>query len=479
MDLIVTAFRNEFSVLLLLQMNTTSDRRKCVIDLLTFLEMCSAAFTNTLGLPAFNIVSASWTYGINIENAILRFRNANPAFAHGAVDMTIDELVHFLLLPESYGRYSEWVRKVKHMIVNGKISGTMNAAAIVDALEGAIQCLVHTCSSNNNPNVYKKQLREFEKLQKSKSNNKSSKITKDSKLSEIAVELADRFGIKTGIDDLSTMANLFMGSSASKTKTSKVSTVSSVSNLITSVKRKLARAAAGRNVNEDEQIISSIAIVKDLATAKPFLDVENRFVIVLDDMTLRLGSAPSVKVDATDALIKLSVVLQTIATKLHTDKYVKEAVVKVLDAFIKVFDAKVQKEQKEKNAIVIARLDAYASSAASAASAPLIKMGLAKATTRSLFGGYTGYATPPPPPPPGGATTPYPYPPGQPDPYGPYPRNQGPYENQQQHVYMHEDPYMKTVAGLSVGAQCCSCCAMWSLADSIGNIGNVGNVGGE
>jgi hypothetical protein len=59
---------------------------------------------------------------------------------------------------------------------------------------------------------------------------------------------------------------------------------------------------------------------------------------------------------------------------------------------------------------------------------------------------------------------PYPYPPPAPYPNGPYPQQQ---QQQMQHVQVHEDPYMKTVAGLSVGAQCCQCCATYAIADAI------------
>ena len=456
------------------------ERRKCVVDFLSFLETIASSFANSLGLPAFGILSASWSYGINIENAVIRFRNANPAFAYGLANMTIEEFVHFLLVPDAYPKYAAWSDRLLSMIETSALSPTMTAATMSAALAGASKCLSSYASkaARESAASLSKQL----KSPPSSSSQKNS-IDRNTKLVDALAGLSAAFGVKPGVDYFSKLSNKFLEKIDAKQQRGKATTTAApeskdaLSAFISSIRKKLSRAVASKNINGQAQIVASVAVVSDDDVAKPFIESLNRFVVVLDSMTLRKGSHPDVKVDASEALLKLSTLLEHVVKKASADKAAKKALVATVSAFADVFrksklvagTSKEQREQLAANDRVLKMLDAYTAPLSSAQATSLKKMGVFGATTQSLF--FRGGVAPPPPPP----AAPYPYPPGQAAPYGPYPGGPsspyygppGPTGRPAQDVYVHEDPYMKTVAGLSVGAQCCSCCAMWELADAV------------
>jgi hypothetical protein len=331
------------------------ERRKCVVDFLSFLETLASSFANSLGLPAFGILSASWSYGINIENAVIRFRNANPAFAYGLANMTIEEFVHFLLVPDAYPKYAAWSDRLLSMIETSALSPTMTAATMSAALAGASKCLSSYASkaARESAASLSKQL----KSSPSSSSQKNS-IDRNTKLVDALAGLSAAFGVKPGVDYFSKLSNKFLEKIDAKQQRGKATTTAApeskdaLSAFISSIRKKLSRAVASKNINGQAQIVASVAVVSDDDVAKPFIESLNRFVVVLDSMTLRKGSHPDVKVDASEALLKLSTLLEHVVKKASADKAAKKALVATVSAFADVFRksklvAGTSKEQRE------------------------------------------------------------------------------------------------------------------------------------
>ena len=434
-------------------MDDIDERRKCVVDFLSFLELSGTAVTNSLGLPAFNAISASWTYGLKIDNLVFKFRNAEPrSFVESLASMTVEEFIHFAIAPESFNTYVQWSKRIRNMVVQGKVSGTVTSESFMAAMSGARKCLVQT---SKNKEKLARTLVEFEAPNSKVKILLNRDITKASTLKDVLNTLVKLFGIKDGVDYFSKVIDPEPIQSLKKSKPKPTPVdVASLNTFISGIRKKIAKAVAKKNINEHAQLVASVAVTTDKVSAMPFLEA-SRFVVVLDDMTLHSSSAKVL--DASEVLSKLAVLLNIVVKKLASDKRARQAVLDTIDSVIDALqgskslgNAKEQKEQIISNTKVLQRLEASA----------FPKMGLVKSKSLFFRGGID--TNPPPPPPP----APYPYPPGQPAPNGPYPSE----TTTRQEVYVHEDPYMKTVAGLSVGAQCCSCCAMWELADSIGDI---------
>ena len=356
----------------------------------------------------------------------------------------------------------EWLQRIKVMVADSKITGTISASTIVAARKGAETCLTATAK---NPKAAAKGAAEFRAKCKplasaTKKAAAAASTKPDALMVDVASELVDRLGVKHGVDVFSTAYNRFIVESKKQKAKNVATDVSSLSLFVASLRKKLNRAVATKNINEQAQLVASIAIVPDDIAAKPFIDALSRFVIVLDSMTLRKGSAPEVVLDAAELLVDASVLLKLVFERLDANANgSKDFVLALLSALIKIFQG--PGPTKEGQARTLKRLDQLAFSTDSHNALVLRRM---------MGGNNDPFATPapapasaqqqPPPPYPPAAPAPYPYPPGPPAPYGPYPTQQ---------VIVHEraDPYMKTVMGLSAGAQCCQCCATWGLVDAI------------
>ena len=409
-----------------------ANRKRCIIDFLSFLEMVSKAAANSLDLPAFNVISASWSYGMKLDNLVFKFRNAEPkAFFNGVSSMTLDEFVNFSIAPESFKVYRGWLSKIREIIISARISGTVSADTIVAAMAGAKKCIIET---SENSKALETEIDKFTARNSVKSKTNITKIDKNMTLTTIARCLSDVMGIKDGVDYF---ASILDPDSVQKNK----KVPKDVASLNTLIKKERSK--------KDTIFRGSVGIVEDMESARQHTD-SNKYVIALDTMILIDNKGQ--ERDASEVLCKLSALISLCMNRicLKKDKHSREIVLSFIDALSSCFEEpkgpKEQIHQKQTNARVVERLE----------NSVFPKMGLLKAKSTFLRGGIDG-----PPP------AQYPYPPGQPSPYGPYP----PPPNRQE-VYVHEDPYMKTVAGLSVGAQCCTCCALWDLADGVGNLGN-------
>ena len=444
------------------------ERRKCVVDFLSFIEICHAALTNALGLPAFNIVSASWTYGFNLDHAVLRFRGARqPDYAYGLVETSLKDLIHFFIVPEAYPRYVEWLNRVRTIVVSGQISGTISSSTIMHATKGAERCLVET---SLNPKASEKSFEQFKHSMVAKAKRTAQKnINGESLVGEICTELVEMLGIKNGVDFFANLANLIIETEDADKKNKKkdVSSLTGLTLLINSMRKKLAKATAGKNINDQAQLVAAIAVATDDIAAQPFLDALNRFVIVLSDMSLRKGSAPSLEIDASQVLVRASALLHVIVERLESNKGgAKDYIIGIIGAMIKVLTGPAPKA--EQIAKTLKRLELMAFDSKGKNQRQVMKMmGGKRVVMHGMHGMHGGdnqqqqqqQQSPPPQPYPPQPYPPYPYPPPGPAPVG---TADNPYVVREQ-----ADPYMKTMAGLSVGAQCCSCCAMWDLAEAV------------
>ena len=425
-------------------MTNNDERRACVVDLLSFFESVMKSFANALGLPPFDVMSAPWTYGLNLQNAVIHFRKASPSFVYGLKDMSLREFVHFLIVPGAFPKYVQWIRKLKEIVDTGRVSATHSFDSISISLKGSDACLVAT---SPNPKVQAQKLNAFKAAQKPNKTQKEVKVSQDSTLGEVFSELATRLSIKDGIDQLSAVANdILSRENAAKKRSMNVATENALASLVSRMRKRMARAVAGRSIKDTSQEVLGVVIADDSTAAEPFLDVLDRFIIVVDDMTLQKGSVPDLRIDASSTLADLSALLLMVVERTRdNDGRAKDYLLAVLSVLSKVFEASSSKVQI-KNEKVIERLEKYAFRAKDADK--LSKLGV---VGKKKMNGGAPEVDPPP----------YPY--GQ---------QQQQQQQQMQHVQIHEDPYMKLMAGLSVGAQCCTCCAMYEMADAMDGISN-------
>lgn len=446
---------------------TLLERRKCVVDLLSYIVLCQTAFANALALPSFTVLSAVMTYGMKLENAVFRFRKAQPAYVYGLAALSLRKFVHFLIEPAAFPRYHEWLSRVRTMLTSCDITGTVTCASMLAAFGGAERCLAATTGADAKP-IRKELGRPAAAKAKGKDGTTAAKaprrprVTPDSRLDEVAAELVARLGVKASVDAFSNVANEIM-EKTNDARAKQIKSTTALSGLVGSIRRKLSKAAAGRNINEDAQLVGPIAVASSEAAARPFLDTESRLVIVLDDMTLRKGRESEVKMDAAPLLMRTVVTLATVIERLQqNDAGSRDYAVAVVDALLKVF-AGAGPSEAEANA-TMAQLDASAFGQRATYhkkhEGALRALGfLQGGDAPQPASGPAPYPPAPYPYPPAPAPYPYPPAPGHPYPNGPYPQQQPP----MQHVRIHDDPYMKAAVGLSAGAQCCACCALWDM----------------